>query len=338
MNVTTWDVNGKRALRHGELQSGVVGRTIVPASASLDPGGEKLIVGGQLVSQPRGGVLAGRNNVAIPATCAATTCSSATPSAPASRRIRSSRATSSRKPSRCHRAAATRCSRRSSAISRRCTCGGSSRRATTCCAFRAPRDGDRHGHSGPNCGRDHRHGSAAHVAALGPHGRRLRRLCAHARLAVGAAGRRAEDHARLGDLAAAAVGHGDADRRCWDSRPRASVRIWAPACPTWSPASSRTRPASSSSNAPPSTRFSRKWKSSGAVSPRRTRSESARASTRRPCSSVVSASSARTPTSSVRAVNVETQQVEGARDVTCERCKESNLPAAVSALQKVLVK
>jgi hypothetical protein len=66
MNVTTWDVNAKRALRHGELQSGVVGRTIVPASAGLDPGGDKLIVGGQLVSQPRGGVLAGRNNVANP--------------------------------------------------------------------------------------------------------------------------------------------------------------------------------------------------------------------------------------------------------------------------------
>jgi hypothetical protein len=66
MNVTTWDVSGKRALRHGELQSGVVGRTIVPSSAGLDPAGEKLIVGGQLVSQPRGGVLAGRNNLANP--------------------------------------------------------------------------------------------------------------------------------------------------------------------------------------------------------------------------------------------------------------------------------
>jgi hypothetical protein len=66
MNVVTWDVNGKRASRHGELQSGVVGRTIVPASAGLDPAGEKLLVGGQLVSQPRGGVLAGRNNLANP--------------------------------------------------------------------------------------------------------------------------------------------------------------------------------------------------------------------------------------------------------------------------------
>jgi hypothetical protein len=66
MNVVTWDVAGKRAQRHGELQSGVVGRTIVPTSASLDASGSKLIVGGELISQPRGGALAGRNNLANP--------------------------------------------------------------------------------------------------------------------------------------------------------------------------------------------------------------------------------------------------------------------------------
>jgi hypothetical protein len=40
----------------------------------------------------------------------------------------------------------------------------------------------------------------------------------------------------------------------------------------------------------------------------------------------------------VRAVSVESQRVIGSRDVQCDHCKEQNLPAAIAALQKLLVK
>jgi TolB-like protein len=40
---------------------------------------------------------------------------------------------------------------------------------------------------------------------------------------------------------------------------------------------------------------------------------------------------------SARVVDVETQQVEGSREVTCESCKEQDLPRAVSALRRTIV-
>ena len=40
---------------------------------------------------------------------------------------------------------------------------------------------------------------------------------------------------------------------------------------------------------------------------------------------------------SARVVNVETQQVEGEREVTCENCSEADLPAAVRALRQIIV-
>jgi hypothetical protein len=38
-----------------------------------------------------------------------------------------------------------------------------------------------------------------------------------------------------------------------------------------------------------------------------------------------------------RVVDVETQQVEGSREVTCESCKEADLPRAVAALRRTIV-
>jgi len=37
-----------------------------------------------------------------------------------------------------------------------------------------------------------------------------------------------------------------------------------------------------------------------------------------------------------RVVDVETQQIEGSREVTCENCKEQDLPRAVSQLRRVI--
>jgi hypothetical protein len=36
-------------------------------------------------------------------------------------------------------------------------------------------------------------------------------------------------------------------------------------------------------------------------------------------------------------VDVETQQVEGSREVTCENCKVDDLPAAVKVLRRAIV-
>jgi hypothetical protein len=38
-----------------------------------------------------------------------------------------------------------------------------------------------------------------------------------------------------------------------------------------------------------------------------------------------------------RVVDVETQQVQGSREVMCENCAERDLPKAVSALRKLIV-
>ena len=40
----------------------------------------------------------------------------------------------------------------------------------------------------------------------------------------------------------------------------------------------------------------------------------------------------------VRSVDVETQQVQGSREIVCERCKENDLPRAVSALRRIIVR
>jgi TolB-like protein len=66
LRVVTWDVSGKRALRRATIQSEVTGRTVVPTSAATDGDATRLVVGGQLISQPRGGVLAGRGGLARP--------------------------------------------------------------------------------------------------------------------------------------------------------------------------------------------------------------------------------------------------------------------------------
>jgi len=39
-----------------------------------------------------------------------------------------------------------------------------------------------------------------------------------------------------------------------------------------------------------------------------------------------------------RLVDVETQQLEGSREVTCQQCREQDLPMAVEALRRLLVR
>jgi WD40 repeat protein/TolB-like protein len=57
LQVVTWDPSAKRPLRRGTLQSAVRGRVAVPSAAAVDPSGDKLLVGAQLVSEQRGGAL-----------------------------------------------------------------------------------------------------------------------------------------------------------------------------------------------------------------------------------------------------------------------------------------
>jgi TolB-like protein len=67
LRVVAWDVPGKRPLRRGTLQSEVAGRTVVPNAAAVDPEGTTLMLGSQLVSEPRGGFLTDRRGPASPA-------------------------------------------------------------------------------------------------------------------------------------------------------------------------------------------------------------------------------------------------------------------------------
>ena len=75
MTVTTWDVNGKRSLRRGGLQTTERGRQIDPAAASLDTTGAKLVVAAQMSGAARIGAVTGgmanprdlrRDNVLLP--------------------------------------------------------------------------------------------------------------------------------------------------------------------------------------------------------------------------------------------------------------------------------
>jgi hypothetical protein len=66
LRVVTWDVDGKRPIRRGTLQSDVRGRTVVPSAVAVDPSGERLIVAAQIVTEPRGGFVANRAGPARP--------------------------------------------------------------------------------------------------------------------------------------------------------------------------------------------------------------------------------------------------------------------------------
>lgn len=66
LRVITWDVLGKRARRRGTLQSETFGRRGVPTTASLEAGGTTLAIASQDVVQPRGGVLGTRGGLAHP--------------------------------------------------------------------------------------------------------------------------------------------------------------------------------------------------------------------------------------------------------------------------------
>lgn len=66
LRIVTWDIPGKRAVRRGTLQSEVSGRSVDPNAAAVDPAGTKLVLGGQLVAEQRGGVLTSRAGPARP--------------------------------------------------------------------------------------------------------------------------------------------------------------------------------------------------------------------------------------------------------------------------------
>ena len=66
LRIVTWDVSGKRPLRRGTLQSEVSGRTVAPNAAGVDGAGTKLVLGGQVVSEARGGSLTSRAGPARP--------------------------------------------------------------------------------------------------------------------------------------------------------------------------------------------------------------------------------------------------------------------------------
>jgi TolB-like protein len=57
LQVVTWDSASKRPLRRATLRSDVRGRVLVPSATAVDATGDRLVVGAQLVSEQRGGVL-----------------------------------------------------------------------------------------------------------------------------------------------------------------------------------------------------------------------------------------------------------------------------------------
>jgi TolB-like protein len=66
MEVVTWNVNGQRPERRGSLRSEVNGRVAMAAAAAADVDVTRLVVGSQVVSEPRGGVFGGGGGPAHP--------------------------------------------------------------------------------------------------------------------------------------------------------------------------------------------------------------------------------------------------------------------------------
>jgi TolB-like protein len=66
LRVVSWDVSGKRPVRRGSLRSEVSGRAVVPAEAAADPEGANVVLTTELVSEPRGGFLTDRRGPARP--------------------------------------------------------------------------------------------------------------------------------------------------------------------------------------------------------------------------------------------------------------------------------
>ncbi|MGH9384795.1 MAG: CsgG/HfaB family protein [Vicinamibacterales bacterium] len=66
LRVVAWDVSGKRPVRRTTLQTEVAGRTVVLSSAAIDLEATKLVVAAQAVSEPRGGMLTDRPGPARP--------------------------------------------------------------------------------------------------------------------------------------------------------------------------------------------------------------------------------------------------------------------------------
>ena len=66
LRVVTWDVPGRRAVRRGTLQFETSGKTAVPDSATTDPGASTLAISAQYVITPRGGALTSRAGLARP--------------------------------------------------------------------------------------------------------------------------------------------------------------------------------------------------------------------------------------------------------------------------------
>ena len=66
LRVVTWDVSGKRPLRRATLQSELRGRAITPNGIAVDREGTKLVLAAQSVTERRGGIYGGRDGQARP--------------------------------------------------------------------------------------------------------------------------------------------------------------------------------------------------------------------------------------------------------------------------------
>jgi TolB-like protein len=66
LRVVTWDVSGKRPVRRGSLRSETSGRAVVPADAAADAEGASMVLTTQLVTEARGGFLSDRAGPARP--------------------------------------------------------------------------------------------------------------------------------------------------------------------------------------------------------------------------------------------------------------------------------
>ena len=66
LRLVTWDVSGRRSLRRATMQSEIAGRTIAPSAAAADQEGTRIVLAAQTVNEPRGGMFTDRMGSARP--------------------------------------------------------------------------------------------------------------------------------------------------------------------------------------------------------------------------------------------------------------------------------
>ncbi len=67
LRLVTWDVSGRRPLRRATVESEIAGRAVAPSAAAIDQEATRLVMAAQTVTEPRGGMFTDRTGPARPA-------------------------------------------------------------------------------------------------------------------------------------------------------------------------------------------------------------------------------------------------------------------------------